>query len=369
MRVRMVAALMIASIALLTLTPLGAAQARPSVTDLVSFLDSTFSAREAAVLSGNSDYLGAYMAGSVAQGVEQERLSAWRDYQSKTNTRIISMDATCYFQANEVEGGTAHLTVYVWTSFYWTDSSGIVIRSGMGVPHDMTLRLIDGSWSIVSDVFDEGPLTGVKSPQLVTTNDGREPLIADAGIVPTGDPGSTYYNRNAAANYSDQYVDHRAYGTNYPSAYNNAVYKDYTSGGGDCTNFVSQCLRAGGAYFVGQYSNPSSTSVWWYNDNGTTPNHTSDDSASYSWFNCVYQRPFVLAGWGTQVSSSQLQRGDIVYYDWTGNGTWDHAAIVAAFDGSGKPLVNCHTNDYYHVRWNFGDTSCKYDCVHIKNYI
>lgn len=76
-----------------------------------------------------------------------------------------------------------------------------------------------------------------------------------------------------------------------------------------------------------------------------------------------------ISGWGSETTSSSLSRGDIIYYDWTGDGIWDHVAIVTGFDSSGAPLVSCHTTDYHNIKWNYGGSSCKYSCIHINNYI
>ena len=46
------------------------------------------------------------------------------------------------------------------------------------------------------------------------------------------------YNRQLAAKYAMDWAESR-----------NPQYKDYEKWGGDCTNFVSQCLHAGGIPF------------------------------------------------------------------------------------------------------------------------
>lgn len=60
------------------------------------------------------------------------------------------------------------------------------------------------------------------------------------------------YDRYAARNYA------RAYAENP-----NPEYRDFTNSGGDCTNFVSQALLAGGWTEIGKYSYTSSY-AWYY---------------------------------------------------------------------------------------------------------
>ena len=61
------------------------------------------------------------------------------------------------------------------------------------------------------------------------------------------------YNRTAARDYLNKY-------TRTP----NTAYADFTSAGGDCTNFVSQMLRAGGMSMTAQKSNPGDNSWYYY---------------------------------------------------------------------------------------------------------
>jgi hypothetical protein len=61
-------------------------------------------------------------------------------------------------------------------------------------------------------------------------------------------------------------------------------YTDYTNRGGDCTNFVSHTLRAGGWTDVGCCNNSKSSSVWWQrNLSWFDANIRRLDRNSYSW--------------------------------------------------------------------------------------
>lgn len=62
------------------------------------------------------------------------------------------------------------------------------------------------------------------------------------------------YNASSAMNYADQWNGYKR---------NTSRYGNFSGDGGDCTNFVSQCLRAGKMAFIGkQYNNKSH---WFHN--------------------------------------------------------------------------------------------------------
>jgi len=108
---------------------------------------------------------------------------------------------------------------------------------------------------------------------------------------------------------------------------------------GDCSNFVSQCLRAGGAPFNFNHRNP-----WWYNSK-----HINNDTWTISWAtaNSLYwhlkiSNKLKLPGLkGIEVNSTQtLKLGDLIFYEDT-NGVIFHSAIITAF--SNTPLVSQHS--------------------------
>ena len=71
------------------------------------------------------------------------------------------------------------------------------------------------------------------------------------------------YNREAARNYARKWALGR-----------NPAYMDYELWGGDCTNFISQCLRSGGIPF--DYSGNNILMKWyWHSDQSRTPTWTA----------------------------------------------------------------------------------------------
>ncbi|HLT54938.1 MAG TPA: amidase domain-containing protein [Bacillota bacterium] len=143
------------------------------------------------------------------------------------------------------------------------------------------------------------------------------------------------YNRLQAVQYAERWWN----------SYNPAYRKFEV----DCTNFVSQCLRAGGAPMRGA---PVRSRGWWY----------SGDSWSYSWA-VAHSLRWYLSGstvglTGTEVERpEELEPGDVICYDFSGDGRWDHNTIVVSKDYYGMPLVNAHTDNSRHRYWSYEDST------------
>lgn len=182
------------------------------------------------------------------------------------------------------------------------------------------------------------------------------------------------YNRLDAISYADRWALSR-----------NPSYKSFSA---DCTNFTSQCLKAGGYPFVGwgntTVNDPFS---WWYN-NKNTPS-TYDDAWTYTWTVAANQYTFIVLdsspNWGYVASSYVapsnpypygIQPGDLFYYDWTSDGVIDHSAIYVAngvcqYTGYSGALQNQHSNDRYHVIWTLYSLNpdwyrTRIYCVHLN---
>ena len=145
---------------------------------------------------------------------------------------------------------------------------------------------------------------------------------------------SGLYDRVRAARYADAWWD----GTNprFPR------FSD------DCTNFVSQCLYAGGLPMWGE---PDRAAGWWFQF-GQSP------VWSYSWSTAHALYLALTTAFGARVVSdpAELRVGDVIFYDWNGEGTYHHSTIVTDFDAMGEPLVNAHTIDSYHRPWLYTDS-------------
>ncbi|WP_416149061.1 amidase domain-containing protein [Salipaludibacillus sp. HK11] len=126
----------------------------------------------------------------------------------------------------------------------------------------------------------------------------------------------------------------------------NPAYKNFTD---DCTNYISQCVKAGGAPMRG---NPDRNIGWWYSGN----------QWSFSW-TVAHSFRWYLSGSNKglraiEVSSpKELLKGDVICYDFNGNGTWQHTTIVVDKDSEKMPLVNAHTTNSRMRYWMYEDSS------------
>lgn len=136
----------------------------------------------------------------------------------------------------------------------------------------------------------------------------------------------------------------------------------------DCTNFVSQAIHAGG---MPMDFSPQRSRGWWYRDGDK-----SRENWSFSWA-VAHSLHAYLASGGKYLQAikvtnpAELQLGDIICYDWEGDGRWDHNTIVTAIDPAGMPLVNAHTVNSRRRYWDYRDSHAwtegtKYAFFHIR---
>ncbi|MCM3125421.1 amidase domain-containing protein [Mesobacillus sp. AQ2] len=126
----------------------------------------------------------------------------------------------------------------------------------------------------------------------------------------------------------------------------NPAYKKFEV---DCTNYISQCLHVGGAPMRGY---PNRSNGWWMQNNNW--------SFSWSVANALrWHIPGSKFGLrGREVSSAEkLKLGDVICYDFQGDGRFDHTTIVTGHDADGMPLVNAHTYNSRMRYWAYEDST------------
>ncbi|UOF90856.1 amidase domain-containing protein [Fodinisporobacter ferrooxydans] len=120
----------------------------------------------------------------------------------------------------------------------------------------------------------------------------------------------------------------------------------------DCTNFVSQCIHAGRAPMV-HMGNRSKG--WWYQHGGG-----ANDNWSYSWSVANSLRWFLGGNghWHATIVEDprELKIGDVICYDWDGDGHFTHNTVIVAFDVYNRPLVNAHTVESHRRYWEYRDS-------------
>ena len=116
----------------------------------------------------------------------------------------------------------------------------------------------------------------------------------------------------------------------------------------DCTNYVSQCLFAGGIKMAGY---PDRQKGWWCTFNKWSLSWSV--SHSFYWHVKETQHSMPV----TEVATAEeLYVGDVICYDFQGDSRWDHTTIVVGKDSEGFPLVNAHTDNSYHRSWVYSDS-------------
>ncbi len=132
------------------------------------------------------------------------------------------------------------------------------------------------------------------------------------------------YRREEAALYAEKWAFRR-----------NGQYYNFDPLGGDCTNFVSQCLYAGSGVM-----NYTPTFGWYY---------ISLRDRSPSWTGVRYLWDFLLANegagpYGRETAVGGLDIGDLIQL--SDGSEFYHSLLVTGFSG-GEPLVAAHTVDAY----------------------
>ncbi|MCB2294414.1 amidase domain-containing protein [Clostridium algoriphilum] len=140
------------------------------------------------------------------------------------------------------------------------------------------------------------------------------------------------YDRESAKNYAVKFAI-------VPN--NKYIFLNYINGnGGDCTNFVSQCLKAGGAPL--DYNN---IRPWWYELRGSGSICWSVAHALY-WYLKVNQSTNRNVVKGIEIEDRhKLDIGDLVFYENYSNVIF-HSAIITSFIdvyGNKEPRISQHS--------------------------
>jgi hypothetical protein len=137
------------------------------------------------------------------------------------------------------------------------------------------------------------------------------------------------YDRQKAVEYGQKWALDR-----------NPKYYDYSELGGDCTNFISQCLYAGSGVM-----NYNRTYGWYYNN----PNDKAPAWTGVPYlFNFLVKRTGGPGPIGREADVSELEPGDIVQLAFHETGNFGHSLFVVKCR---KPvdvdniLINTHTYD------------------------
>lgn len=227
------------------------------------------------------------------------------------------------------------------------------------------------TYSIKNEVMEEGLEEGV-SLQLVLSDQGwvinhicfennvsatpygiSNIVVATPYVVQRINDG---YDRKKAVEYAEKYWNTHS-----------GSYRYF--GEDDCTNFVSQALHAGG---IGMNFTTSRGKGWWYR--GPKEEWSLSWAVAHSLVMYLRHNKKSQGPRAEERSHAKgLEIGDVICYDWQGDGRWDHNTIVTKIDPNGEPLVNAHSVDSQHRYWEYTDSPAyekgktRYAFFHILN--
>lgn len=166
-----------------------------------------------------------------------------------------------------------------------------------------------------------------------TSNPDPEML---AYMLPYNAPFSVEYFENAApaaaAAQTFNVTNGTAYAVKWAEARNYPAYPSYN---GDCANFASQILIAGG---IKMHESSSTDSGWWCRTVGTVNPGTSHVT-SKSWRLANNFVRFMGTSGNEYTSfytfSTKVRAGDFIAYDGTRDGSWDHVGFITATGDAG----------------------------------
>lgn len=317
------------------------------VTPVQECLDKYFNVRKAS-LYDDSAVLGDFMSDEV-KALENTRRAGFNKFENNTSSKISNAANNVNIKAVAEKDGLYYVEAYEWIFFDY-DSLNVegyaVNVSGFGVEHEIVL---DENFVVISDKYDEAELSGVCTKE---KKDAVEEIVAEN----TADDDSSElfaafyssYNVAAAVSYSDTYA------LNY-----NTAYYNFNSLGGDCANFTSQCINAGGMPQV--VGSVYGTNGWFY---------VKSNNRSATWTGANSLRTWMANNRGVLVdnpSDSQIYTGSPVFYDWDKSGTYDHAAFCVGKNAEGVPVINSHNADYYHLVWYYSKSSANYSTVQLTS--
>ncbi|MFD4551948.1 amidase domain-containing protein [Streptomyces sp. NPDC058466] len=207
--------------------------------------------------------------------------------------------------------------------------------TGFRAHHELTFTAqSDGTWKLTGErSTDQGPRQ-VNQP-VTSTLLGKTTMAAvDAPRAATSYPAAANPKKLTGAAYD--YAAMATYAEKYWKNYNPA-YRKFNSAGGDCTNYLSQSLKAGGWKQV--TSSGEEYGTWSYGT--STQTDTWVGVNEWSWFTQTAKRSKPLA------NVYQMAVGDVMQMDFNKDGSKDHSMITSYRSSSGIPYLTYHDTDTY----------------------
>jgi len=306
--------------------------------DILTVIESYFEIRAKSLVDDscvNSDFLSDEL-------LYQENTRRKEHKERQVNARINIVDVAHHIAVQLNQEGTYNVREWIFYDYEdLTTNEKLVDVAGFGVDHIITIEEINGKYSIVCDINNEKDeeVKEVVDEDVSVETDEEHAMLMSTNYY-------TDYDVNAVIKYADKWATSR-----------NPAYYDFSDLGGDCANFTSQSIFAGGMPQVvgSQYG----TNGWFYK---------TSSNRSATWTGASPLRTWMANNRGKKVdspSNSEIYVGSPVFYDWYNDGSYDHATICVGTNSSGRAIINSHTNDKYHEVWNYGYSNTKYSTVQL----
>ncbi|MDO4501752.1 MAG: leucine-rich repeat protein [Coriobacteriia bacterium] len=290
---------------------------------------------------------------------QQGRADGFAEMEESANIRITGVQTDVTVTSAKAVGDELQVQAYeqvVFTYDNLADGVGGSDTARFGTSHDLTLATDGPAPVIAQDSFDEQDLCGVSTDPTADQPAGGLSALNIGDVASPGDTGEESpagvgdegpaSSPSPTAKYQATYcpADAVAYSNKYWSKYNKA-YKNYNPVGGDCANFTSQSISAGGMKHV--KGSTSDAKAWFYTDGEL------GSGVSTAW---IYCPSFVthFKEYGKYIENpkaSQVFTGSPVLYR---VGTlWNHAVLCVGRDSAGTPIINSHNSDRYHMPYTY----------------
>ncbi|MFF3272672.1 amidase domain-containing protein [Streptomyces chrestomyceticus] len=208
--------------------------------------------------------------------------------------------------------------------------------TGFKARHEMDFTAVPGgTWELTGiRSRDEGP-GAINAPTLraaTVADDGNPMPSAPRADISRPLRPSPRKELTGGLDYAAMAAYSEKYWRNY-----NPEFRKFNAAGGDCTNFLSQALKAGGWKTEG--GSASDYRKWWYD-----ANHQSDSwvgANEWSWYALNSKRVTSLS------NVYQMDVGDVMQMDFDGDGSKDHSMMTTYRSSYGVPYLTYHSTNTY----------------------
>ncbi|CAM5669512.1 MULTISPECIES: amidase domain-containing protein [Streptomyces] len=237
-----------------------------------------------------------------------------------------------------VEGDIATLEVTEDTRLYYPNvEEGDPEYEEYSLPHTLTFkRSADGDWLLAGDRAEVDPAGPAPTTQLTDPMSEPAPDSEDEGAKEPGaasDP-ATGTGVGAKADATYNYTKMVAYANKHWKKANS----DYRLYGNDCTNFISQAMRAGGWKATsGSFSTRKDNKRWFYGSHTSTTSYTWAGAENWYWFASKHSKRTKMLN-----NVWKMRSADVLQADWKRDGIIDHTMIVTK-NSKGELYLTYHT--------------------------